>query len=117
MEIYERSINYQMADQGPRIKVAILDTGLDLQHPELGSFRGQIKDYQSFLPPERQQPPFADTHGHGTHVAGLLLRTAPHSDVYIAQIADTVGVVPPNEVAEVSDAQTNSPLPVHGKFP
>jgi subtilisin family serine protease len=47
---------------GQGIKVAVLDTGLDLQHPD---FRGRAIVSQSFT-----QVPVQDVHGHGTHCVG-----------------------------------------------
>jgi subtilisin family serine protease len=48
---------------GRGIKVAILDTGLDLQHPD---FRGRAITAKSFYPGETPQ----DRIGHGTHTTG-----------------------------------------------
>jgi subtilisin len=48
---------------GRGIRVAILDTGLDLGHPD---FAGRIIRAASFIPGEAPQ----DGHGHGTHVTG-----------------------------------------------
>lgn len=48
---------------GAGIKVAILDTGLDLQHPD---FEGRTIVTKSFVPDEDVQ----DVAGHGTHCAG-----------------------------------------------
>lgn len=51
---------------GQGIKVAVLDTGLDLQHPD---FRGRAIVSQSFVSGVTVQ----DIHGHGTHCAGTAL--------------------------------------------
>ena len=48
---------------GQGIKVAVLDTGLDLQHPD---FRGRAIVSQSFV----SGVPVQDIHGHGTHCVG-----------------------------------------------
>ncbi|WP_438028627.1 S8 family peptidase [Sorangium sp. So ce233] len=48
---------------GRGIRVAVLDTGLDLNHPD---FRGRKVVHQSFVPGE----PVQDRNGHGTHTAG-----------------------------------------------
>lgn len=48
---------------GAGIKVAILDTGMDLNHPD---FAGRAVVTQSFVPGEEVQ----DGHGHGTHCIG-----------------------------------------------
>lgn len=48
---------------GRGVKVAVLDTGLDLQHPD---FQGRSITARSFVPGEEAQ----DGHGHGTHCIG-----------------------------------------------
>jgi len=51
---------------GQGIKVAVLDTGFDLQHPD---FRGRAISSQSFVSGVTVQ----DIHGHGTHCVGTAL--------------------------------------------
>jgi subtilisin family serine protease len=51
---------------GQGIKVAVLDTGFDLQHPD---FRGRAITSQSFVSGVSVQ----DIHGHGTHCIGTAL--------------------------------------------
>lgn len=51
---------------GNRIKVGVVDTGIDLNHPAL---RANIKGGVNFLRPS--SPP-QDDNGHGTHVAGII---------------------------------------------
>jgi subtilisin family serine protease len=48
---------------GTGIRIAILDTGIDLEHPD---FAGRVLASQSFIPGE----PVHDGHSHGTHCAG-----------------------------------------------
>jgi len=48
---------------GTGIRIAILDTGIDLGHPD---FAGRVLASQSFIPGE----PVHDGHSHGTHCAG-----------------------------------------------
>jgi subtilisin family serine protease len=50
---------------GRGVRVAVLDTGCDLQHPD---FAGRVAASQSFVPTE----PVQDTHGHGTHCCGTV---------------------------------------------
>lgn len=56
----------QFSGQG--IRVAVLDTGLDLQHPD---FAGRQVTSQSFVPGQAVQ----DLHGHGTHCIGTACGT------------------------------------------
>ncbi|MBA4492898.1 S8 family peptidase [Paenactinomyces guangxiensis] len=51
---------------GKGIRVGVIDTGIDLNHPDLAA---NIKGGVNFLAPSG--PP-QDTNGHGTHVAGII---------------------------------------------
>lgn len=52
------------AATGKGMRIAILDTGLDLQHPD---FRNRVITARSFIEGEEPQ----DGNGHGTHCAGI----------------------------------------------
>ncbi|BCB75032.1 hypothetical protein Pflav_014420 [Phytohabitans flavus] len=49
---------------GAGVKIAVLDTGIDLNHPD---FAGRISASRSFVPGQEVQDHF----GHGTHVASI----------------------------------------------
>ncbi len=51
---------------GPRQKVAIIDTGIDLDHPDL---QANIKGSYNAIDPTISAD---DDHGHGSHVAGVI---------------------------------------------
>jgi subtilisin len=53
------------ASRGRGIKVAIVDTGIDVLHPDLAA---NVKGAVSFVPGETP----ADVNGHGTHAAGIV---------------------------------------------
>jgi subtilisin len=57
------SLPWRQRYTGKNIKVAVLDTGLDLAHPD---FAGRIIYSRSFVPGEAVQ----DRHSHGTHCIG-----------------------------------------------
>ncbi|MDT0308395.1 S8 family serine peptidase [Streptomyces sp. DSM 44917] len=56
-----RALESRFTGQG--VKVAVLDTGVDTDHPDLA---GRIDGTASFVPGETVE----DTHGHGTHCIG-----------------------------------------------
>lgn len=64
------------ATRGSGIKVGVIDTGIDLSHPDLAA---NIKGGYNAIRPTRSAN---DDNGHGTHVAGI-----------IAAIDNTIGVV------------------------
>ncbi|KAH6616958.1 peptidase S8/S53 domain-containing protein [Chaetomium tenue] len=97
--IYDNLI--QITPDMPRIKVAVLDTGLDVGHPSIQANVEQIKDVKSWLPANSAAG--SDPCGHGTHVIGLLLDVAPDCDVYVAQIADNKNPLSLHQIAKAVD--------------
>jgi hypothetical protein len=59
---------------GKGVKVAVLDTGVDAEHPDLAD---QIETSASFIPDE---PDTLDYQGHGTHTASTIAGTGAASD-------------------------------------
>lgn len=58
---------------GKGVKVAVLDTGIDVDHPD---FAGLIDGTASFVPGEA----VTDVNGHGTHVAGTIVGSGAASE-------------------------------------
>ncbi|CAN5483012.1 hypothetical protein BH10CHL1_BH10CHL1_24980 [soil metagenome] len=69
------------------IRVAIVDSGIDIIHPE---FKGRILDGYNYLAPGEEP---VDDYGHGTHVAGLIGATLNNS-IGIASLGVKVEFVP-----------------------
>jgi hypothetical protein len=69
------------------IKVAVLDTGVDEREIHFKAVRGQrgtsIRGVISFIGDSPH-----DTDGHGTRVAALVVKMAPHVDLYIAKVSE-----------------------------
>lgn len=55
-----------LGSRGRGVTVAVVDTGVDLDHPE---FSGRLLEGFDFVDMDRTPD---DSHGHGTHVAGIL---------------------------------------------
>lgn len=53
------------------VVVAVVDSGVDLNHPDLAEQIWKGEGYNAFAP---DKPPL-DDHGHGTHVAGVIAAT------------------------------------------
>lgn len=87
-KVYDKFIEKPLQDRPkPPIKIAILDTGVDLNHPDMDARDTQIKRKYNWVS-ERYKKMVHDDNGHGTHTAGLLLDYAPDAELYIAKIAE-----------------------------
>ncbi|KAM0430013.1 hypothetical protein ACHAPT_006019 [Fusarium lateritium] len=78
-----------LADCAPHernpIKVAIIDSGVDLDDPCIRARECQIGGARNWT--SDQYDECGDTCGHGTHVARLILKVAPAAKVYIAKVS------------------------------
>ena len=82
------------------VKIAVLDTGADIDHPSLQAYEDRIKGLRNWTRTGSVND-IADQLGHGTHIANLLLQYCPHAELYIAKIADE-GEPDPGAVAKVA---------------
>ncbi|KAI0405374.1 pfs domain-containing protein [Xylaria palmicola] len=88
LEVYEKFIPAQLSDScSAPVKIAILDTGIDLTHPEVEARIENIKERYNWLH-DRHRRSVHDRNGHGTFTASLLLDYAPDAELYIAKIAE-----------------------------
>lgn len=91
--------------QCKRVKIAILDTGIDLTHPDFKDDQAGTRENRRIKKPEDFLDPSGsavDTCGHGTHCVGLLRLIAPEADIYVARVAkDFKGNLDPVVIAKV----------------
>ena len=99
----------------PRVRIAVIDSGIDGTVEALQHFRVRIKAIRDWKHPSgclehRSTWGLRTTHlerygldvtGHGTHLTSLILNVAPWADVYIARIVDN-DVPEEDIVAQVS---------------
>ncbi|KAL2208340.1 DDE-domain-containing protein [Sarocladium strictum] len=105
-----------------RIRICLLDTGIDLKDEDLKNERRAVKQYrleQGFenddLDPIKQRKPcqggsdttIRDTCGHGTHLALLLLRYAPDADIYIAKVSSKIDFQDKNAIVKALEWATS----------
>ena len=78
---------------GVGAKIAILDTGIDYSHPDLGNYVGGYDFVNGDIDP-------MDDHGHGTHCAGIaaassgdggVVGVAPDASLYGVKVLDSQG--------------------------
>jgi len=87
-------ISYQSGYDGSGIVVSIIDTGIDLNHPDL---EGQIIGGYDFV--DNDEMP-EDTNGHGTQVAGIIASNgnlkgiAPNSKILMYKVSEDGESVP-----------------------
>ncbi|MFM1802089.1 MAG: hypothetical protein RJA81_1441 [Planctomycetota bacterium] len=91
----------QSRNNGSGSKIAILDTGIDFQHPD---WQDREIFHRSFVGKSAQ-----DDHGHGTQCAGLAcghpsssnqarFGAAPKSDLYVAKVLESDGSGPDSAI-------------------
>ncbi|PHH61270.1 hypothetical protein CDD81_648 [Ophiocordyceps australis] len=89
-DLHENSISLtqQFMSIGNRIRIAVLDSGVDDINPMIRSAikakrinSQESKNFVDCLEDWNQ-----DTYGHGTHITRLLLQTAPSAEIYVGKI-------------------------------
>ena len=90
----EADLAWEEENTGSGINVAILDTGIDLEHPDL---MDNIKGNINMIKPSKNGN---DKNGHGTHVAGIIaavdnkigvIGTGPEISLYAVKVLDNQG--------------------------
>jgi hypothetical protein len=85
-----------------RVRIAILDSGLDESHPSYWQVK---KDYEDFI--GKQNDRGVDNTGHGTNGFHLILKIIPEVDIYVARVFDGREATPKTPVlmAEVKNRE------------
>ncbi|KAH6958131.1 hypothetical protein DER45DRAFT_521176 [Fusarium avenaceum] len=87
VNVYEKFVGKHLSKSTSEpVKIAILDTGIERGHALVEPREDSLKGKRNFYNP--LQTNVADTHGHGTFTASLIMDYAPDADLYIAKIAD-----------------------------
>ena len=79
---------YSAGYRGAGARIAVIDTGIDLDHPDLAESidtEAGLNCFDAEVPPN-------DGHGHGTHVAGTA--AAPLNDIGVVGVAPEATLVP-----------------------
>ncbi len=100
---------HKLGFTGKGVRIAVIDTGIDAQHPDLaGHVAAQHCFTQGACPPNgTAESSFAtDDEGHGTHVAGILVSAGKVAAPGIAPGADVVAV----RVLDKSGSGSNSDI-------
>lgn len=88
LERINASCAWQQTTGSQQVTVAVVDTGVDLGHPDLvGRLRDDGYDFAE------DDPDPSDEQGHGTHVSGIIAATANNAEG-IAGLAPNVTILP-----------------------
>lgn len=84
---YIRASSFWSRSRGQGQIVAVLDTGIDKQHP---LFAGRLlPGYNAIFGQDPDD--YSDNSGHGTHVAGIVAQVAPDSKILPVKVISTTG--------------------------
>jgi hypothetical protein len=89
-----------------KVKIAILDTGIDTLHQDIFARAEKIRDTVSWARDGlgARETRTKDCHGHGTAVASIILSIAEDADVYIAKVTNDDGTsIAEEDVAAVRE--------------
>ncbi|MCA9836176.1 MAG: S8 family serine peptidase [Trueperaceae bacterium] len=78
---------------GDGVKVAVIDTGFDLDHPVLANHLAPRSEWKDFIDNDDYpaEPNSGRGHGHGTAVAGIVLQVAPKATILPIRVLESDG--------------------------
>ena len=92
---------------GAGVRVAVIDTGIDLNHPAFQSHLAPVSDMYDFVNgdavPQEQGSTSDLAYGHGTAVASLILQVAPNATILPVRVLSPNGSALPSTVASGID--------------
>jgi hypothetical protein len=80
---------YRKIPLGPKdmVKIGILDTGIDLEHPVFKPFIKNLQIHHGFCRNfVKENDPVSDNSGHGTHCAYTILKVCRTARLYVAKV-------------------------------
>ncbi len=78
---------HEMGETGEGVRIAVLDTGIDYNHPDL---RDKMWDGIGYDFVNDHDDPM-DNDGHGTHVAGIISSVAPDAELMALKVIEEEG--------------------------
>ena len=83
----------QVVATGTAVKVGIIDTGLNFEHPQFAARSSHVHSGFDFVDndADANDEPGGVASGHGTFVAGAIALVAPGADLYAYRTLDTLG--------------------------
>ncbi len=84
----------QTISTGDGVKIALIDAGVDFEHPELSRTAGLVVPRWDYVDADIDptDEPGGSMSGHGTFIAGLLKLVAPNADIMVYRVLDTAGM-------------------------
>ena len=89
---------------GSGVKVAVIDTGIDLSHPAFSGRLAPASEWKDFVDGDNYPQEVAgDAYGHGTGVAGVILQVAPRATILPLRVLGGDGLGDTDDVAAAID--------------
>jgi thermitase len=89
---------------GAGIKVAVLDTGIDLNHPMFSGRLAPSTEWKDFVDGDTTPQEVAgSSYGHGTAVAGIILQAAPRATILPLRVLNGEGIGDTDDIASAID--------------
>jgi len=89
---------------GSGVKIAVIDTGIDLNHPAFAGKLAPASEWKDFVDGDSYpQEVQGSNYGHGTGVAGVILQVAPNVTILPLRVLDGDGVGDTDDVVAAMD--------------